>query len=327
MNQGLFGFSDRSFRSNLTVAQFDSSGTYVIPAGVNYFQIMAIGGGGGGGSGRRGASGSATYGGGGGSCGSYFVDVLSINEIGLVEGSTLRILIGGGGTSGAAVTANDTNGNTAVSGGNTTISRMNERNPFIIAPGGTAGEGGTASTGNGGNTTTVYACCYKSREQIGSPSSSNLTGKPDFGYHSNWASNRAMWSPCAAAGGGISTLNSGFAGGDIVWTPPAGYARISPAMAQSSTFTLGTGSAVDSSASGTHGLQAFQQFGSPLNGSNLGWGHGGAGGGAGRTAAAGSGGDGYRGGGGGGGGASRNGFNSGSGGRGGDGYCLIIAWS
>ena len=326
MNQGIFGFSDRSSRSDLMVAEFESSGNYVVPPGVNYFQILAIGGGGGGGSGRRGASGSATYGGGGGSCGSYFVDVLSIGELGLVEGSMLRILIGSGTNGGAESTTDDTSGATATNGGDTTISRTQDTNPFIIAPGGIGGAGGSATAGNGGNTTTVYACFYKTRQQIGSPSSSNLTGKPDYAYHSNWASGRAMWSPCAAAGGGISTLNNGFAGGDIVWIPPLRYARISPAMAQSSTFTFSSGSAVNSAADGTSGLAAFQSFGSPLNGAKIGWGHGGAGGGAGRTAAAGNGGDGYRGGGGGGGGASRNGFNSGAGGRGGDGYCCIIAW-
>lgn len=325
MNQGVFGFSDRSSRSDLMVAEFESSGTYVVPPGVNYFQIIAIGGGGGGGSGRRGASGTATYGGGGGSCGSYFIDVFSIGELGLVEGSALRILIGSGTAGGAARTTDDTSGATAGNGGDTAIYRTMETNPFIVAPGGIGGEAGSATTGNGGNTSVVYACLYKMRQQIGSPTGSNLTNDPDFAYHSNWTS-RTVWSPCAAAGGGISTLNNGFNGGDIIWIPPLRYARVSPAMAQVSTFTFGSGSLLNSAAAGTSGLEAFQKFGSPLSGSRIGWGHGGAGGGAGRTAAAGAGGDGYRGGGGGGGGASRNGFNSGAGGRGGDGYCCIIAW-
>jgi hypothetical protein len=244
--------------------------------------------------------------------------MVSLIELNLSPNQELRILVGAGGTGGAARTTDSTDGATGVDGGNTEIFRSNSPFPIMMIEGGMAG-----SQANGGQGTSKYCFLYKRRLSSQSGVAS-LTVPSPFGFGTQYATT-AGYCPCGAAGGLISSTNIGVAGGNIQWTTSA-TTRFALPLQNSATTTFSTGSAVDSAQPGEGGEIAFQRFGSVLTGSIFGWGYGGAGGGAGVTTVGGNGGAGYRGGAGGGGGASRNGFNSGAGGRGGDGYCCIIAW-
>lgn len=118
-----------------------TSGDYVVPGGVNYLTIEAIGGsGGGGGTGTTYASYS---GGGGGGAGEYAGTYLAVTP-----GSTINIAYGAAGTGGAPLDA--TGGN----GGNTTVTYNSII--YVKANGGKGGGTGGYTTnggafGNGGN--------------------------------------------------------------------------------------------------------------------------------------------------------------------------------
>lgn len=324
MNQGLFGFSGSTANDPFYVREFETSGSFQIPRGTRALQFIAIGGGGGGGSGRTSAAATAAFGGGGGSSGTWLIDSLSIEELGLSAGAELRILIGSGGNGGAARATSSTSGATGSPGGNTEIFRSDSSFPFIFIEGGNGGAGGTTTSGSGGSASTKYCCFYKTIRAGQSGKASSTTASIPYDFNFAFASN-AGWCPSGASGGGISTGNVGVAGGDQTWTTNA-LTKLTVPLQTSATTVFATGSAVNSASNGQDGIQAFLGFGGPLSGSRLGWGYGGCGGGAGVTAAGGNGGDGYRGGAGGGGGAARDGFTSGAGGRGGNGYCCIIAW-
>ncbi|MEP7265737.1 MAG: glycine-rich domain-containing protein, partial [Bacteroidota bacterium] len=141
-----FAFSQRSFGQTQT---FNSTTTFVVPAGVTSVSVQAWGGGGGGGS--TGSTSGDGRGGGGG--GAYSGGTLT----GLVPGASLTITVGTGGPDGSSSSGN------APSGGNTSVGT-------IVANGGqggsnsgeTGGAGGAASAisgattasfkgGNGGN--------------------------------------------------------------------------------------------------------------------------------------------------------------------------------
>ena len=105
---------------------FNSSGTFVPPAGLTSVDVLVVGGGGGGG---------GTYGGGGGGGGVRWVTGVT------VSGST-SVTVGGGGSGGAGVTStNDTSGN-ATNGGNSTFASPSP----IVATGGGYGQGGAQNT-------------------------------------------------------------------------------------------------------------------------------------------------------------------------------------
>lgn len=323
MNQGLFGFSGSNTGDPFYAREFETSGSFQIPRGTRWLQFIAIGGGGGGGSGRTGAASTAAFGGGGGSSGTWFIDMVSMDELQMSAGAELRVLVGAGGSGGAAIATNSTNGASGSPGGNTEIYRSESPFPFIMIEGGSGGSGGTTTTGSGGNAALKYCYFYKNRQAGQSGVGSSTTVAVPFAFNFSYASN-APWCPSGAAGGGISTGNTGVAGGNQTWTAGA-PTRLALPLQSSATTTFATGSAVNSAAAGQNGIQAFLGFGGPLTGSKLGWGYGGCGGGAGVTANGGNGGNGYRGGAGGGGGAARDGFTSGAGGSGASGYCCIIA--
>lgn len=324
MNQGMFGFSNNSYSEPITVSEFETSGSFRIPSGTKTLQFIGIGGGGGGGSGRTGAAATAAFGGGGGASGTWFIDSISTKELEMQSESELTILIGAGGAGGAAVSTTSTNGNNGSNGGATTISKSGNLSPFILMEGGSGGSGGTATNGFGGAASSKYCFFYKNRQAGQSGANSATTTAVSFSFNLGYVSN-AAWCPSGAAGGGISTANVGYAGGNLSWS--TGSTRMSLPLPSSGNFTFATGSAVNSALIGENGINPFLRFKGPFTGSSLGWGYGGCGGGAGTTANGGSGGDGYRGGAGGGGGAARDGFTSGAGGRGASGYCCIIAWS
>ena len=323
MNQGLFGFSGSSYREPISVSEFETSGAFQIPRGTRWLQIFGIGGGGGGGSGRRGANATAAFGGGGGSSGTWFIDIISIEELQMSYGAELVVLVGAGGAGGSGQTTNSTNGIAGSPGSRTEIFRPESNFPFISIEGGNGGSGGTTTSGTGGAGTLKYCYFYRNVRGGQSGTSSSTAVAVPFNMGFGIASN-AAWCPSGAAGGGISTANAGVAGGDQTWSSGV-VTRMSLPLQEGSTTIFASGSSANSAANGADGVEAFMKFRGPLSGSPYGWGYGGCGGGAGVTTNAGSGGDGFRGGAGGGGGASRDGFTSGAGGRGASGYCCIIA--
>lgn len=128
----------------ITTYNTPGSYTYTKPSGLKYAMIVLGGAGGGGGSGRRGASLTNRYGGGGGGSAAivtYFT----------IPGTTTSVTVGAGGTGGAGVGSDDTNGNTGASGGDTAFGTA-------LAKGGSGGIGGTSTNGTGGNGGAPISC-------------------------------------------------------------------------------------------------------------------------------------------------------------------------
>ncbi len=117
------------------VQSFASSGTWTKPANATMVMVLAIGPGGSGGSGRRGADGTWRSGGAGGPSGSTVVAWLPASAL----TDTVTVTCGAAGAVGAAVTSNDTNGNTAAVGTATTFGS------YVTAAAGLPGAGGTNS--------------------------------------------------------------------------------------------------------------------------------------------------------------------------------------
>jgi len=103
---------------------FTSSGTFVVPAGVNRLEVEMWGGGGGGG---NGSMGTGNPGGGGGGAGAY-----SVNYFQVTPGASYTVNVGGGGISGGG------------SGG--TSSLVDSSTNTVLSAGG--GGGGTAPSDN-----------------------------------------------------------------------------------------------------------------------------------------------------------------------------------
>ncbi len=288
-------------RTSRPAAASGSSGSYTftIPAAAKAVEFYLIGGGGGGGSGRRGAATTARFGGGGGAAGCVTQITRLASEL---SSRSLTIEVGAGGVGGAAVTANDTNGNNASAATNSQVVFGSFDNRLNADRGG-AGSGGTASAGTGG--TAASSGAY-----LGSAGgNSSVTATPS-------GVNAA--SPFASAGGG--------GGGGI----SAADASQSGALgrAQGWILNVGSGGQVNSSggtAPGGNGQNASAAFTQVLGAHPGGAGAGGAAGNA--STAGGNGGNGANyGGAGGGGGASFNGFSSGAGGNGADGIVRITVW-
>ncbi len=259
-----------------------------LPPLAERLDFLMCGGGSGGGSGRRGAAASARFGGGGGSPGNWNLGSLRVSLL----TSPLSVVVGAGGTGGAAVTADSTSGNVGSTGGDTSLS--NGATTYAIAKGNTGGSGGTASAGTGAGVTTNLTL-----RPVGSGGASSTTGSA--------ASGQSGTAGSGGGGGGIDAsdvIRSGGSGGQGSLAAP--------------TATSG-GTAGTSGATGGNG-------GTPSNTDFQSGGSGGGGGGSSITTTAGSGGNGSRGGGGGGGGASVNGQTSGAGGNGGDGFIHLTVW-
>jgi hypothetical protein len=283
-------------RSSKPATASGSSGSYTwsVPALAKYIMIDATGPGGGGGSGRRGAAGTICGGGGGGGSGGRTIYEFPVSELGANLG--LTILVGPGGAGGAAVAANDTNGNAGAGGTLPTDVTVTATGAFLARGwNATGGAGGTSSAGGGGGSGS-WVSTYGSSTGGAGGGSTPTGSTPGFGTQAAQA---------GGGGGGISAADSAGAGG-------AGYSReISRNLA---------GNPAGGAAGGGAGLAGIAA-------APGGSGGGGSGGGASITTAAGSGGNGAAcGGGGGGGGASLNGFNSGAGGNGGDGIVRITVW-
>lgn len=112
---------------------FTSSGTWIVPAGVNLIWVDAVGGGGGGGGGH--ASFTTGGGGGGGPSGVYCIQ----QELPVVPGETLTITVGAAGAGGNPGAHGTTGGDTIVSGS------LDSIRTFV------SGSGSTGTATNGGN--------------------------------------------------------------------------------------------------------------------------------------------------------------------------------
>jgi len=272
-----------------TTSQSDTN--FDIPPGVKTLEFNGVGAGGGAGSGRKGLAGTVRSGGGGGGSGGITQQTFSINELG--SPNQLRVDVGAGGTGGAAVAANSTNGNAGLVGGNTQL-ETTAGTVISRAQGGSGGGGGSngAAAGGGGGTRAMFG----GAAGAGS-SATGLAGNAS-------AATSTINSSGGGSGGGISTANVQSAGG----ASGVCYYQI----------VLGINAGV---AGGGAGVNGNDPVSGQLSGS------GGSGGGSHNTGNGGAGGNGARGGGGGGGGAAvDNTGNSGKGGDGGVGYARITLY-
>lgn len=259
-----------------------SASNVTVPSGCLGALVTIIARGGAGGSGRRGAAGTVRCGGGAGGSGGI-IDAQWVSAARL--GTTYSITVGSAGAPGAAVTTDDTNGNSGTTSGATIFT---SGSTTLRAVAGGPGAGGTAATGTGGNAGAPLGVAGSSASTTGgagSAGSTVTTGGPGPG----------------GSGGGISTANAAANGG------VGGVAYVWGAN------TGGAAGLIDSTVPGSGGAAVLGRPGD------------GAGGGASSltlAAQAGATALGY-GSGGGGGGASVNGQSSGAGGQGGPDYVCV----
>lgn len=254
-------------------------------------KFRLIGGGGGGGSGRKGGAGTVRCGGGGGAGGAVHEQFFWTDEI----AANVTVTVGAGGAGGASVTANATNGNTGVAGGNSIWG-------IYIAIGGNPGAGGTNAAGAGGaGTTNASNIFFTTTNNVSGTGASTSGGVADP------VNILAPVSTGGAPGGGITTANAANRGGNAQLNGSG---------------THGTNATI---LGGNPGLDGITPPVDTLWGTS---GRGGSGGGASITGNAGRGGNGVApGGGGAGGGAATDSVgNSGAGGNGGDGMVEIIVF-
>lgn len=292
--------------SSANIQEFTTAGssTWTKPAGAKIVYVLLFSGGGGGGSGRRRNVADAALAGGGtgGPAGGRVEAWIPAVEL----GSTESVVVGAGGTGGAARTVDNTNGSAGGSGEASTFS-------FFLAREATNGGGGGSSTGAGGggssggtntSATTFAATFYTANGGAGSSGTANPTAAPRGG----------MQGGGGGGGGGIA------ANGTTTYTPAAG--GLGGAVYSSVATSTGGGGAA-----GTSGVTATSGTSGAVASTDFFGGSGGGGGGSATVGTAGSGGNGgYPGGGGGGGGSSNSGFNSGAGGNGGDGYIRVVTF-
>lgn len=287
--------------------EFSSNGTWTKPSGATFVMVEAWGAGGGGGSGRRGAASSTRNGGTGGGGGTYVYRLFKASDLGATE----TVTIGANGTGGAAVTANDTNGNPGTNGGNSTFGI------FLTAFGGGGGLGGTASNVSGG-----YGGGALSAANLGTtaglPNMPNEAGH--FGSGSGVSGNEIASGFGGARGGRVNAGNGDVGGSSYQGGPGGGSGggiNTSNVVAAGAAGGSNVGASGGGGAGGTAGGDGSAGTGR----------QGGGGGAADDAGAAGNGGAGGGfGAGGGGGGASLNGNNSGAGGDSADGFMRVYTW-
>lgn len=269
-----------------TAPQFDvftANGTWTKPDGAKKVRVVLIAGGQGGASGRRGAAGTVRCGGGGGAGGGLTQVELDPADL----PAQVPVTVGAGGTGGAAVTADDTNGNPGTAG---SFSQFGSGTTTAVAVTGTAPAGGTAVNGTGGTggAGTSNGCAGGAASTTGATGGAGTSGAGGGGG--------------GGAGGGITAANVASNGGAGI------YSRATSANSSA-------GGVVDTTTPPVPPAPTLK--GMP--------GGGGGGGAASITQAAqaGANGTGF-GAGGGGGGAALNGNNSGAGGAGAPGYVLVV---
>lgn len=326
MNNGFFSFPGIVDTRFIEAVQFDTTGIYYIPAKARTLLIYAIGGGGGGGGGFRGASLGNASGGGGGSGGSWtlyrlfldeFINFSGNNASSAYSFSALQIAIGAGGGGGNG-SASDGGAATAGStGGTTTVSFLSSRGNIVFVIGGLGGGAGTATAPAGGAARIAATWGYNTVSAMGGVGGSGSTSKPSNVSVGHPQQTQILWNGGGGGGGFINSSGLAAAGADITLYNATAFTNFgTPGLARSTTIATGGTTA------GVAGQNApfFNICG------KLSPGFGGAGGGGSSLGGASNGGVGYRGGGGGGGGGSKSGVTSGNGGNGGNGYVCIVAF-
>jgi hypothetical protein len=262
--------------------------TWTKPANAKLVNIVVISGGGGGGSGRKAGVGSQASGGGGGGGGSYSLRDIAAS----ILGSTETVVVGSGGTGGASVTANSTNGTIGVAGGNSSFGT------WVQVNGG--GGAGTATTASGpaGAGSSSRAMFPGGNGSAGGGGAGALTGGSNVNVSS--------------AGGG--------AGGGLPASATVGFSGSAGGTALGSWFSGGTASGGTIGGNGASAPNVAAGFAAS--------GSAGGGGGSSVTGNAGNGGNGglYGGAGGGGGAALDNVGNSGAGGAGAQGIVIVTTY-
>jgi hypothetical protein len=269
-----------------------STGTWTKPAWAKYFKVFLVGGGGGAGSGRRSATGTGRSGGGGGAGAGIVIAEFSDAQ---VTGDQ-TVTIGAGGTGGASITVDSTNGNNGTSGG---VSSFGSLMSTVSAEFGQGGGTGQGTRGQVYANQTPFGRISPGAGQNGTISTPGSTTYAAPNYEHTITGGFS-----GAGGAGALTSTSSQTGGTInLW------GGLLPSVAASSGGTNG-GNGNDG-VSFTYGYLTLGTCG---------------GGGSYRTAqATGRGGDGSYGSGGGGGAGSDNGNASGRGGNGGGGICVILS--
>lgn len=257
-----------------------SASNITVPTWATRMSIYGIAGGGGGGSGRRGVSGTTGYGGGGGGG-------AGVQEYHgpCTAGDSIMWSSYAGGTAGASIGADTTNGNAGGIGDNLFVTWAGVN--ILFAAGGGAGSGGTTTSGIGG------AGGFGGNGTGGTGASGTVAGAVPV-------------APVDAMGGGGGAAGAGFITGSAGGGGGMGGVHRQRLMG-------GTGGA-SSGGSGSAATAPTLIAGSA----------GGGGGGGGTGPLGGSGGAGIRGGGSGGGAASVNGFASGAGAVGSIGRVYIV---
>jgi hypothetical protein len=301
------------------VTTFTMSGTFTKDAGSKMIEYYIWSAGGGGGSGGRHSS--IAGGGAGGGIIGYTVFTLPS----IFVGATETVTIGAAGTGGAAITVDNTGGNTGTSGGHSELGTTN------IVPGGWAiypvsnswgGRGGNigSSPGTSLGGDAGMAAYYWSGSNGGLPS--NIPGVLDAGGTGSVTAG-ASAPTCFAFGAPTGGGGAGGINGVTATAGGNGGLVGNPSSVTSGFPVITYGSAAAGGAAGVNGADGADAL------TNSPWMTGGfgAGGGGGHATAPGNGGEGgFPGGGGGGGGGVLNGNNSGAGGDGGDGQIIIIEY-
>ena len=276
----------------IQVDTFTSSGTWTKPAWGKYFRVYICGGGAGGGSGARQATTSARYGGGGGAPAQAFWMELTDTQI----TGNVSVTIGAGGTGGASVTTDNTNGANATAGGATSFGSFGSTYTANL------GSGGTTSSGSRGSTVRLDSVFGWSNTYSGQ-NGSNTSPGTSSGLSNQVLSISGNWGGGGGAGASGNSTTTANGGTMDHWSQISG----SPAVSAGGT-NGGNGN------NGVNFTCGYATIGTPGGGGSYKTGQ-----------ATGAGGNGGYGAGGGGGAASDNGFASGAGGNGGSGICIVVS--
>jgi hypothetical protein len=292
------------------VRQLTTSGTWTKPTGLTHLEVFCIGAGGAGASGSKAAAGAISRGGSGGGAASMAWGSFLASELSATE----DYVVGAGGVGGAAVTANNTTGESGTAGGDTYFSGTDFASSKVYA------EGGNGATNDvpGANRLST-----RLKPNSGTPGlaggTSSATGSAGSGATSQNTTINWFRAGGAGSGGGVNTSDSASASG-------------SGSQYYNKSGTLSSNNGVGANTEGIDGQAGYMnRFPFNLGDGHysditIGYGTPGGGGGASVTGNAWRGGDGGNyGGAGGGGGAARDDVgNSGRGGNGGDGVIILI---
>jgi hypothetical protein len=293
LSAGTLSASGGGSGMQVQVDTITTSQTWLKPSWGKYYKVYLYGGGSGGGSGSRQATTLARYGGGGGA-GSNMIVAEYLDS---VVPSSLLVSIGAGGTGGASVTSDSTNGNPGSVGGVSSFGGL--LSTYVSSNGG--GSGGTTSSGTRGQGYTLVTPF-----SYGNIYASGTAGRNGAGDQRITTSEFTLTVAGATGGGGgagASANNTTTASGGTcdLWSS---WLLVAPSTGGSN------------GGNGNNGVSynySYFTAGTPGGGGSYKTGQ-----------STGAGGNGSYGSGGGGGAASDNGFNSGAGGNGGNGICIII---